>query len=310
MLGQLDLYGRNMVEVSIQRIKTFCPPEGYYVCFSGGKDSQCVLELVKMAGVPYDAHYNVTSVDPPELIHFIKEQYPEVIFEYPRDKDGKRITMWNLIEHEAMPPTRRARYCCEKLKEWGGAGRLCVTGVRWAESVNRMKNQGMVTLMGKSKKTQKLLTEVGADFTQTNRGWVVLNLDNDESRRAVELCYRTRKTLVNPIIDWEETDVWEFLNEWVKVPHCKLYDEGFTRIGCIGCPLQRAEGMKRDFARWPKYKEAYLKAFEKMLINHPDFNVIRKANGESGGPVQVVDMDPRKRAEEAELVMKWWLEEL
>lgn len=283
MLGQLDVWGKDKVENAIQRLQTFCPPEGYYVCFSGGKDSQCVLELVKMAGVPYDAHYNVTSVDPPELIRFIKEQYPEVLFEYPRYKDGKRITMWNLIADSNMPPTRHARYCCEKLKEYGGGGRLCVTGVRWAESVNRKNNQGMVTMTGRSKKVQKALTEMNVNFTRTARGGVVLNLDNDDSRRAVEMCYRTRKTLINPIIDWEEDDVWEFLNEWVKVPHCKLYDEGFTRIGCIGCPLQRAEGMKRDFARWPKYKEAYLKAFEKMLINHPDFRIIKKKENEGGG---------------------------
>ena len=83
----------------------------------------------------------------------------------------------------------------------------------------------------------------------------MLNLDNSESRRAVEICYRTQKTLVNPIIDWEDDDVWEFLNEVVKVPHCRLYDEGLSRLGCIGCPLQGSNGMIKDFERYPKYKE-------------------------------------------------------
>lgn len=299
MLGQLDVWGKDKVENAIQRLQTFCPPEGYYVCFSGGKDSQCVLELVKMAGVPYDAHYNVTSVDPPELIRFIKENYPDVTFEYPKDGDGKRVTMWSLIAQSHMPPTRHARYCCEKLKEWGGYGRLCVTGVRWAESANRKNSQGMVTLIGKPKKTQKILTEVGADFTQTNKGGVVLNLDNDESRRAVEMCYRTRKTLVNPIIDWEEDDVWEFLNDVAKVPHCRLYDEGFTRLGCIGCPLQRADGMRRDFERWPKYKEAYLRAFERMLENHSDTE-FRKMEAPKGGWKNI--------RQKAEAVLRWWLQ--
>lgn len=95
----------------------------------------------------------------------------------------------------------------------------------------------------------------------------MLNDDNDESRRAVELCYRTRKTLVNPIIDWDESDVWEFLNEVVKVPHCCLYDEGFKRLGCICCPMGGGKKMADELERWPTYKRAYLRAFEKMLKN-------------------------------------------
>ena len=94
-----------------------------------------------------------------------------------------------------------------------------------------------------------------------------MNDDNDENRRMVEQCYRTRKTLVNPIVDWSDEDVWEFLNDVAKVPHCTLYDEGFKRIGCIGCPMGRRNGMERDFARWPKYKTLYLNAFKKMIEN-------------------------------------------
>ena len=75
---------------AIKRLQSFEPPEGYYVAFSGGKDSQCIYHLCQMAGVKFDAHYNVTSVDPPELVHFIKRQYPDVIFDFPRYADGSR----------------------------------------------------------------------------------------------------------------------------------------------------------------------------------------------------------------------------
>lgn len=170
MLGQLNVFGKTKLEVTLDRIKAFEPEEGYYVAFSGGKDSQCILELCKMAGVKFDAHYNITSVDPPELVRFIKEQYPEVEFVKPRDKDGKQITMWSLIEKKTMPPTRQARYCCEKLKESSGKNRAVMTGVRWAESVNRKKNQGLVTIFGKRKTVQRELTEIGANFSETNRG--------------------------------------------------------------------------------------------------------------------------------------------
>ena len=264
MLGQLNFEGKTKLEVTLDRIRSFEPDGGYFLAFSGGKDSQCVYELSKMAGVKFDAHYHVTSVDPPELIYFIRENYPDVIFDKPRDKDGKQITMWNLIEKNTIPPTRLARYCCEKLKESGGKGRVVMTGVRWAESKNRKDNQGLVTIQGRPKATAKKLEELGADFTKTIRGGVVLNLDHSESRRSVEICYRTNKTLVNPIIDWTEAEVWEVLNDIAKVPHCRLYDEGFKRLGCIGCPLQGGPGMKRDFERWPKYKENYIILFFSM----------------------------------------------
>ena len=167
MLGQLNLWGKNKVEVAIERLQSFEPKDGYYLAFSGGKDSQCIYHLAKMAGVKFDAHYRITSVDPPELVQFIKKNYPDVEMEYPRDKDGKVVTMWNLIPKQTMPPTRMARYCCERLKESGGDGRLTITGVRWAESNNRKDNQGMVTIYKKGK--VKGLSE-SPDFSKTPRG--------------------------------------------------------------------------------------------------------------------------------------------
>lgn len=92
-----------------------------------------------------------------------------------------------------------------------------------------------------------------------------MNDDNDENRRTVENCYRTRKVLVNPIVDWEESDVWEFLNEVAKVPHYELYDKGKTRLGCIGCPMN--DHARKDLEAYPKYKQAYLRAFARMLEN-------------------------------------------
>lgn len=149
----------------------------------------------------------------------------------------------------------------------GGAGRLTVTGVRWAEGVNRRMNQGEVTIM-KSGRIKEV--ELTPDFSPTLRGGVVLVNDNTESRRLMEQCIVKGKVTLNPIIDWEDDDVWEFLNDWAKVPHCELYDQGFKRLGCIGCPMGNAKNMRRDFARWPKYKALYIHAFERMLAQKTD----------------------------------------
>lgn len=256
------------VAKSIERLKAFEPPEGYYLAFSGGKDSVVCKALMDMAGVKYDAHYRVTSVDPPELVRFIKNQHPDVEREVPRYPDdyknpklaGKPITMWNLIQEKMLLPSRWMRFCCSSLKESGGDGRMVVTGVRWAESSKRKENQGIVTVFGKS-----ALAELdGENFKENKRGGVVLTNDNEDSRRLVEQCYKRHKTTVNPIIDWTDDDVWRFLRE-NKIPYCSLYEEGLRRLGCIGCPLASRKDREWELNRWPKYKQAYMRAIQQML---------------------------------------------
>lgn len=276
------------IDRAIIRLKNFEPEEGYYLAFSGGKDSQCIYHLAKRGGVKFDAHYSVTSVDPPEVVQFIKRQYPDVIFNYPRDKDGNRITMWNLIQRNSTPPTRLVRYCCRALKENGGVGRVVVTGVRWAESVRRAANQDLLQIRGKPRSSQKLADAMGLEYQITKFNSIVLNDDNDVSRRFVEQCYRTCKVMVNPIIDWTDDDVWTYLNDVEDVRHCELYDRGWKRIGCIACPQAAVEKRKKQLDEYPTYKRAYLRAFESMLAKH-------KENGKEC------------TWETPEEVMDWWL---
>ena len=232
---------RDKVKIAIDRLQAFEPPEGYYLAFSGGKDSQCIYHLAKEAGVKFDAHYNLTTADPPELVWFIKKNYPDV------SRDRPKETMWQLIPRKLMPPTRLARYCCQELKEGGGEGRIVVTGVRWAESVRRKQTRGIAEVLGKSKKTN----------------YILLN-DNEQERMMFENCTKKGKRIVNPIIDWEDEDVWEYIHTR-NIEYCKLYDEGFKRLGCIGCPMAGKDGMLHQFERWPKFKQAYIRAFQRML---------------------------------------------
>lgn len=129
-----------MDEVAIKRLQSFeaealqMHPDGYYVAYSGGKDSDVILDLVRCSGVKYTAHHNLTTCDPPEVIYHIRTQKDVEISKPP-------MTMWALIRKRGMPPRRNARFCCEVLKERGGSGRLVVTGVRWGESARRSKRQ-------------------------------------------------------------------------------------------------------------------------------------------------------------------------
>lgn len=207
------------VQTAIDRLKEFEPPEGYYLAFSGGKDSVVIKALADMAGVKYDAHYSVTTIDPPELVYFIRDTHPDVI----RDRPEQPFFRY-MADVKKFPPLRRARWCCEIYKETGGKGRFVVTGVRWAESKKRSK------------------------------------------RRMVETCYRGgKKQYLNVIVDWMDGDVWEFIRS-NDIPYCSLYDEGFSRLGCIGCPTMRMEHRLKEFARWPGYERAWRRAFDRMYV--------------------------------------------
>ena len=267
---------------AIGYLRAFEPKdEPYFLCYSGGKDSDCIRILAALAGVRHDIVHCLTTVDAPETVRYVKS-IPGVKIQLPR------YTMWELIVKNQIPPTRTMRYCCTELKESGGKGRLKITGVRWAESMRRQESSDVIKVLGKPKTTQKQADSDGLDYRVTKYGGMVLNDDNAETRRFVEHCYRTTSTMVNPIVDWTDEEVWEFLRHYGCAGN-PLYQCGYGRIGCIGCPMQSGKRMKADFARWPKYRQAYVHAFDRMLE-------ARKAAGK---------IDTKWKT--GEDVMKWWV---
>lgn len=279
---ETDTMNREKEQRAIQYLKTFEPEsEPYYLCYSGGKDSDAIRILAELAGVKFDLEHNHTTVDAPETVYYVRS-IPGIHINYPE------MSMWQLIVKNKIPPTRLVRYCCKELKEKGGNGRKKVTGVRWEESTNRKNSAGFVRILGKPKTVQKLADEQKIEYQITRQGGLVLNDDNSETRRFVEHCYRTTSTMVNPIVDWTDKDVWEFLH-FYGCQSNPLYQCGEKRIGCIGCPMQGSRGMKNHFARYPKYRAAYVRAFDRMV----------KAREAEGIKNRVW--------KDGEAVMKWWL---
>ena len=279
--------------MAIELLRTFAPKDGekYFICYSGGKDSDAIRILAQLADVPHEIHHSLTTVDAPETMQYIKT-VPGVIIDKARYADGTPKTMWNLIPRKKLPPTRIMRWCCTELKEWNGKGRLKITGIRWAESVRRRGNGDVVKILGKEKTTQRQLEELGLNYIVTPQGGVKLSFDNEMARDQADFlhhCYRDRSVTVNPIVDWTDRDVWDFLHHY----GCEgnpLYQCGKGRIGCIGCPIAGSRQQESDFRKYPKYRAAYVRAFQRMLE-------VRKAEGK-------VD---RCNWTDGESVMRWWI---
>lgn len=154
--------------------------------------------------------------------------------------------MWALIPQKLMPPTRVRRYCCAILKERGGKNRFCVSGVRWEESERRKNTRGIYEKPSKKEKYR-----------------IILANDNDDRRMLFENCHIKSQRMCNPIVDWTDVDVWGFL-EAENVPLNPLYACGFNRVGCVGCPMAGKHRIS-EFVRYPKYKENYIRAFDRMI---------------------------------------------
>jgi len=127
------------IDYSIKLLKQFEPMAlemqdyGYHLAFSGGKDSQVIHELAKMSGVKFKAFFNKTSIDPPEVLKFIRKNYPDVEWIKPE------MTMYQIIYKEGMLPLRQARFCCKILKETSGTNSVVITGITNQESDKRKK---------------------------------------------------------------------------------------------------------------------------------------------------------------------------
>ena len=186
---------------SAQSLKLYKQP--LVITYSGGKDSDVLLRLAENSGIPFEVLHSLTTADAPETVLHVRDTFRRMeekgvkcVIDAHVQADGKRVTMWNLIPKKMMPPTRLMRYCCEKLKEVSGKGRFIATGVRWAESPKRRNGRGLIEVQAHNAKQKLMLME-----------------DNDEGRMQFENCKMKGKRIVNPIIGWEDKDVWDYVEE-------------------------------------------------------------------------------------------------
>lgn len=99
------------------------------VAYSGGKDSDVILELAKMSGIEYRAIYKNTTIDPPGTIKHVLENGVEIR----RPKES----FFSLMKRIGYPHRFR-RFCCAVLKEYKVLDNS-VMGIRKCESLKRAK---------------------------------------------------------------------------------------------------------------------------------------------------------------------------
>ena len=234
--------------------------KGYYLAFSGGKDSQALYHIAELAGVKFDAHMNLTSVDPPEVIRFVKSAYPEVELIKPKK------SIYQLAVEKQILPTMRVRWCCNEYKETSGAGRVTLIGIRHQESAKRAKRNEVEiskrkfsgTLEGLDEYRQELKAKRARRKSKKDG----VNITNADQEQTLGCISGKESILISPIIHWTEEDVWEFLNKVIEVPHCSLYDEGWHRLGCIGCPMSSSKQKVIENKRYPHVKRNWIKAIK------------------------------------------------
>ena len=217
---------------------------------------------------------NLTSVDPPEVIRFVKEHYPEVELIKPK------ASIYQIAVEKTLLPTQRVRWCCNEYKENAGAGRVTLIGIRHQESTRRAKRNEVEISSKKFSGTLEGFEQYREEkLSKPRRGRPPksINITNATGERTVGCISGKESLLISPIIHWTERDVWEFLNRVCRVPHCQLYDEGYRRIGCICCPMSSYRQKVREMNRWPHVRRNWIKA----IIN------IRRGGGISKNPYQL-----------------------
>ncbi len=222
------------VDFAIKLLRSIPTDDGpVEISYSGGKDSDVILELAKMAGIPYRAIYKNTTIDPPGTIKHCKEKGVEVF--------APTINFFDLVKKKGCP-TRRARFCCEYLKEYKVLDRA-VQGIRRSESVKRAKRYGE--------------PEVCRIYPR-KRGECQIYL---------------------PILEWTDDDVAQLIAERGIKCHPLYYDEQGhfhveRRLGCIGCPL-RSDNGKSDFYVYPRFLKQLIRSAQIFIDTHPQSSSVK-----------------------------------
>lgn len=218
----------------IRHAYRFCKHRGLVLelAYSGGKDSDVLLELCRMGGVLGDGVivpiHRCTTIDPPYTLRHCLDNGVRVL--------RPKRTFRECILASGFP-NRYYRHCCGTLKEFRVHDYVLV-GVRRCESVNRMKRYKEPEICRVYKQGGRVVQ------------WLpLLEWSDDDVRDFIH----SRNLLCHPLY-YDDNGVF----------HVE------RRLGCIGCPLQYYKKRQLDFLSYPKMVRFYINAGREYLRCHPN----------------------------------------
>lgn len=266
------------------------------ITYSGGKDSDVMLDIAKkcLNVGDFEVVNSHTTVDAPETVYHIREVFADLESQGIKTEikkpvyKGERTSMWKLIKDMGIPPTRLMRYCCSVLKESTTPNRMVAFGVREEESINR-QGRDAFSIRGQKGEEWRTLEHTFAMYQIDKTG-----IDGSYECEIIKACKENKDTLVQPIYKFTIGDIWEYVKQ-NNVKMNPLYEKGYDRVGCIGCPMGNCKQQRKQFNDYPKYKENYIRAFDRML----------EARRAKNKPFIYKGME----LQTGEEVMRWWLGE-
>lgn len=205
------------------------------IAYSGGKDSDVILQLAKEARINYRAIYRNTTIDPPGTIKHAKENGCEIL-------QPRRYTFRQLIIKKGLP-SRFHRFCCQELKEYKVLDK-CVMGVRREESRARMERYHEPTqcrIYGSKKEHVEAVYPI-LEWT----GEDVVDFLTDRKIKVHPLYYREDGTI-----------------------------DPKRRLGCMCCPLASKQNRIAEFKKYTGMVKLYLNAYKEFRNTHPNSASVR-----------------------------------
>lgn len=236
--------------------------------FSGGKDSQVVLDLVSrvIPSTEYRVIYSDTGYELPssiELYNRVKNYYSAIYpnLEFQKSKNHQPVLYyWD----EMDSPSKIHRWCCSVmktaplyrlLKELNGTGKqpnvLAFEGVRAEESPAR------------------------SQYARIGRGVKHSNVIN-----------------ARPIFEWNITEVWLYILSH-QLPINFAYRRGLSRVGCVICPLSSELGDYLDYHLFKETAQPFIdklrkNAVESGIKNVDEYIKFRKWKVRAGGNRHII----------------------
>lgn len=236
-----EIYSMHMMK-SLEKLALDMDEDGFHLAFSGGKDSIVLYDLAKRAGVKFKAHMLVTTIDPPEVMNCVRTHYPDVIMHRPK------TNMFEQIKKQKCLPTGFYRWCCRVLKESIGKGTVTLLGIRALESSRRSKR---FPIEKSGFRNEPLWWDMWQEKGYLDKYHIVPD----------------DKMMVSPLYFWSEKHIWDYIKEH-NLQYPILYDLGWSRVGCMFCPMSRVGEKKLELQRYPKVAQKFIDSIDYIVRNY------------------------------------------